>query len=153
MTTEEIRQRFDLPPIDQVGYVVEDMERALRHYGALFGPFEVMRSPLGGVEYRGRKIDCVLELAIAHSGPLEIELIQVLEGETPHTEHLREHGEGLHHVRFRVAGLEAKLAELGEAGFETIFYKRFEGAGNIAFAYVEAPDAHGRSVIELLEMG
>ena len=36
-----------------------------------------------------------------------------LEGETPHSEHLREHGEGLHHVRFRTDDLDATLEQLG----------------------------------------
>ncbi len=77
----------------------------------------------------------------------------MLDGETTHSEHLRAHGEGLHHVRFRVSGLEAKLALMERAGFETIFYKRFEGGGNVAFAYVESPPATGGHVIELLELG
>ena len=80
-----------------------------------------------------------------------IELIQVLEGETTHSEHLRAHGEGPHHVRFRVTGLEEKLEQLGKEGFETVFYKRF-GPG-VGFAYLETPVELGRSVIELLELG
>ena len=145
--------RFGLPPIDQVAYVVESLDRALPRYEALFGPFERMDSPLTDVRYRGKRVDCRLGLAVNRSGPIEIELIEVLEGETPHSEHLRSHGEGLHHVRFRVSGLEAKLAEMERAGFETIFFKRFEGAGNVAFAYVESPAEMGRHVIELLELG
>lgn len=152
-SSASLRARFDLPPIDQIAYVVESLDRALPQYEALFGPFARMNSPLTDVRYRGKCIDCTLGLAVNNSGPVEIELIEVLEGETPHSEHLREHGEGLHHVRFRVSGLEAKLAEMEQAGFETIFFKRFEGGGNVAFAYVEAPATMGRHVIELLELG
>jgi hypothetical protein len=53
-------------------------------------------------------------------------------------------------VRFRVQGLEEKLAELAEEGFETVFYKRF--GPTAAFAYLETPPELGRSVIELLEL-
>ena len=141
---------LDLGPIDQVAYVVQDLEKALPHYEALYGPFQVSDSPLTGVQCRGETIDCVLKIAVNRSSPVEIELIQVLEGDTPHAEHLREHGEGLHHVRFRVSGLEARLEELEKAGFETTFYKRFEGAGNVAFAYAQSPAGH---TIELLELG
>ncbi len=139
-----------LGPIDQIAYVVEDLDSALPHYTSLFGSFQVSDSPLAGVRCRGDVIDCVLKIAVNRSSPIEIELIQVMEGDTPHSQHLREHGEGLHHVRFRVSGLEARLQELEGAGFETTFFKRFSGAGNVAFAYVQSPTGH---TIELLEMG
>jgi catechol 2,3-dioxygenase-like lactoylglutathione lyase family enzyme len=99
---------------------------------------------------RGATVDCTLKLAVNRSGPIEIELIEVLEGDTPHSEHLRTHGDGLHHVRFRVSSLDAKLEALEREGFEVVFVKRF--GPNVAFAYVETPPALGRSVIELLEM-
>ena len=137
--------------IDQVAYVVRDLDAALPRYIALYGPFEVADSPLTDCTIRGRSADCRLKLAVNRSGPIEIELIEVLEGETTHSEHLASHGEGLHHLRFRVGALDAKLAELEAAGYETVMYKRF--APGLTFAYVETPDALGRSVIELLEMG
>ena len=138
---------LDLGPIDQVSYVVADLDRALPRYQALFGPFRVGEVALADCTIRGRRADCRLRLAVNDAGPVEIELIQVLEGETPHSEHLRTHGEGLHHVRFRVGALDARLRDLEGRGFTTVFYKRF-GPG-AAFAYLEAP---GAGVIELLEL-
>ncbi len=149
--SQPLAGRLGLGPIDQVGYVVADLDRALPHYEALFGPFEVSEAPLPRCTYRGREADCRLRIAVNRSGPLEVELIQVLEGETPHTEHLLAHGEGPHHVRFRVdAGLEQKLVELEAEGCETVFFKRFGPA--VAFAYVETSESLGRSIVELLEM-
>lgn len=139
-----------LGPIDQIAYVVHDLERALPRYAALFGPFEVSEAALTGCTIRGRPGDCRLKLAVSRRGPVEVELIEVLEGETTHVEHLRTRGEGLHHVRFRVADLDPALAALERTGCETVFHKRFGPA--VAFAYVETPEALGRSVIELLEM-
>jgi catechol 2,3-dioxygenase-like lactoylglutathione lyase family enzyme len=148
--SDTIADPFGLGPIDQVGYVVHDLERALPRYESIFGPFEVATAPIEAATYRGKPSDCVLALAVNRSGPVEVELIAVVEGETPHTEHLRAHGEGPHHVRFKVEGLDQKLAALEAAGFETIYYKRF--GPQVVFAYVETPDELGRSVIELLEM-
>lgn len=139
-----------LGPIEQVAYVVRDMGRAVEHYGALFGPFEVSDAVMEACEYRGRRADISLRMAVNHSSPVEIELLQPLEGESPLTEHLEKHGEGLHHVRFRVRGIAAKLAELREHGFETLLFKRF--GPDTAFAYLETPPALGGHVIELLEM-
>ena len=143
-------EALGLGPVDQVSYVVADLESSLPRYEALFGPFQVAEAKLPGCTVRGEEMDCRLKVAINGDGPLEIELIQVLEGDTPHSEHLREHGEGLHHVRFRVQGLEDRLRQLETRGFETIFFKRF--GPTVAFAYLETPPEQGRSVIELLEM-
>ncbi|MEN8183749.1 MAG: VOC family protein [Myxococcota bacterium] len=142
--------RLGLGPVDQVSYVVADLGRSLPRYEALFGPFEVGEAPLEDCLMRGGRADCTLKVAVNRSGPIEIELIQVLAGDAPHREHLREHGEGLHHVRFRVDALDPKLAELSAEGFETVLYKRF--GPTLAFAYLEAPAELGGSVIELLEM-
>ncbi len=125
------------------------MDRALPHYEALYGPFTIADYSIEGVLYRGKTTDCRLRCAFSRSSPIEIELIEVLEGETAHTEHLRRHGEGLHHVRFRVDDVDAKLAVLTGAGFETLLYKRF--APTLAFAYLATPPEQGGSVIELFE--
>lgn len=142
--------RFGLGPIDQIAYVVEDLDRSLPHYESIFGAFDVGESPLADCTIRGRRADCKLRLAVNRSGPVEIELIQVLEGEPPQREHLRRHGEGLHHVRFRVDDLDARLEPLVAAGFQVLLYKRF--GPRVAFAYVETPPALGASVIELLQL-
>ena len=145
-----IAERFGLGPITQVSYVVADMDVALQQYGALFGAFDVFDSALPECTIRGKTADCRLKVAINKSGPIEIALIEVVEGETTPSEHLSAHGEGLHHVRFEVDDIDAKLGELQAAGFETVFYKRL--APTIAFAYLEAPKSMGSSVIELLDM-
>ncbi|MFI5396200.1 MAG: VOC family protein [Candidatus Binatia bacterium] len=148
---KELTGRLGLGPIDQVAYAVENMDRALERYAAIFGPFEVAEATMEGCSVRGRPADIRLLWAVNRSGPIEVELIQPLEGEYTISEHLRAHGEGLHHVRFRVTPLEPKLEQLRREGFETLLYKRFEQP-KVAFAYVETPAELGGSVIELLEM-
>jgi methylmalonyl-CoA/ethylmalonyl-CoA epimerase len=148
--SSQFADRLGLGPIDQVSYVVENIDRALPGYEALFGPFEVSQNELPDCTIRGKSADCTLKMAIGHSGSMEIELIEVVAGETTHTEHLREHGEGLHHVRFRVDDIDTKLPELEAEGFKTLLYKRF--SPEIAFAYIQTPDAIGGSVIELLQL-
>ncbi len=147
---ETAQGRLGLGPVDQVSYVVQDMERALPLYEAIYGPFDVGVAPIPDCEIWGKPASCKLKVAVNHSGPLEIELVQVLEGETPHSEHLERHGEGLHHVRFRVDRVEDTLAKLRAEGFESVFFKRF--GPTVAFAYVALPSATAGSVIELLEM-
>ena len=148
---EGIATRLGLEPVDQVSYVVEDMDRALVTFQAIYGSFTVIDTELEDTLYRGRKASVKLRLGFGRSGPLEIELIQVLAGESPHCEQLDGRGDRAHHVRFRVTDLEKALEAFLAEGFETIWYKRFEGGGP-AFAYVEAPPNPGGPIIELLEM-
>jgi 4-hydroxyphenylpyruvate dioxygenase-like putative hemolysin len=143
-------EALGLGPIEQVAYVVEDMQRALPRYEALFGSFAVSEQSLEGCTVRGRQADLGLVMATNNDSPVEIELIQPTKGESPWTEHLERHGEGLHHVRFRIQGLEQHVARLEAQGFETLLYKRF--GPEVAFAYLETPAASGGHVIELLEM-
>ena len=143
-------QALKLGSIEQVAYVVKDMEEALPAYEALFGPFEVSENHLPDCTYRGQAADMSLKMAVNNAGPIEIELLQPVDGESPLTEHLREHGEGLHHVRFRVDGIDERMAIAADAGFETLLYKRF--SPEVAFAYLRTPPALGGHVIEFLEM-
>jgi methylmalonyl-CoA/ethylmalonyl-CoA epimerase len=143
--------RFGLGVIDQVAYVVADMESALPRYEAIYGPFEISEAAMDGCLIDGREASCTLKLAVNRAGPIEIELIEVLDGKTTHSEHLQRNGEGLHHVRFSVSDLDQKLTALEQEGFKTVMYKRF--GPTVVFAYLETPENLGPSVIELLEMG
>jgi 4-hydroxyphenylpyruvate dioxygenase-like putative hemolysin len=62
--------------------------------------------------------------ALADSGSVFIELVQVLEGETPHTEFLREKGEGIQHVAFLVRDLDETLNELAKSDVEPVMRYR-----------------------------
>jgi len=143
--------KIKLPPLEQIGIVVKDIDKAIEYYTTIFGwgPFEIRDLNLDGYTYRGKKGSCRLKLALYKSGSVEIELIQVLEGETPHTEFLRKKGEGLQHLRFRVDDLDKALAELASEGIQPIFQQRV--APGVAFAYIES-DKIGGVMFELFEL-
>jgi len=140
-----------LPPVEQVGIVVKDIEKTIEFYESVLGlgPFKVY--DYGEMEYtfRGRPARSRMKIAFAKSGPLEIELIQVLSGETPHSEFLAERGEGLHHLRFHVDDLDGMLAELAKEGIEPVWWKKLPELG-ISFAYLDS-DKTGGVILELIE--
>jgi len=138
-----------LPPIDQVGYVVRDLDATLARYEALFGPFTRMETPLTGVLYRGTPTDVHLALAFGSAGNVEIEFIAVLSGASPHSEFLAAGREGVHHIRYRVDDADATIAALGVEGFAPIWY---HAIGQAKFAYLEHASRDG-VIIELLELG
>jgi catechol 2,3-dioxygenase-like lactoylglutathione lyase family enzyme len=138
----------ELPPIDQVGYVVRSLDETTKRYERLFGPFAFMDSPLTGVLYRGAPADVNLRIAYGSAGSLEMEFIEVLSGASPHAEFLAAGREGIHHVRYRVADCDATIAALRGEGFAPIWY---HDMGFAKFAYLEHASRDG-VLIELLEM-
>lgn len=136
--TENIRQALNLPPCDQVGFVVKDMAAALALYEPLFGPFTMMDPGPMSFNYRGREEVSEIKLALGKSGEVEIELIQWVSGCTPHKEFLDAGREGMQHLRFLVESVDEKVAQAEQLGYENIWSKRF--ADGLAVAYMERSD-------------
>lgn len=142
---------FALGPVRQISFVVGDLDAELPTYTAMFGAFTVRRAVVDPamVTYRGQPCVATLRIGIAWWEGTEIELVAVEDGEHAASEHLRDHGPGLHHLGFHVDDLRAKVDEVTAAGFETII----EGSvpNGPAFAYVQPPPALGHSVFELVQ--
>lgn len=133
--------------IDQIGFVVRDLDAACARYEALFGPWQRADSPLTGVCYRGAPADVHLRLALGRAGGLEMEFISVVSGASPHSEFLAAGREGLHHVRYPVPDLAAALTALAPQGFAPIWS---HAIGPWKWAYCEHASRDG-VLIELLE--
>jgi hypothetical protein len=125
---------------------VRSVDEAVARFEPLVGKFDIFTYDLEDVDYRGRKADCTLKIAIGHSGPLEIEFIEVVKGDAIHSEFLEKGCQGPHHIRFTIDDLEAGIALLAVHGLRPVFQKRF--APGLAFAYLE--DGNG-SIVELFE--
>jgi methylmalonyl-CoA/ethylmalonyl-CoA epimerase len=116
----------------QIGVVVKDLDRTVKYLTEVFGlgPFRFITYPPEDREdmqlkYRGELGHFSHRLAFARLGPIELELVQPLEGESGLTEFLREHGEGLQHIRFNTPELQPVLDSLLEKGVEPLM----SGAG------------------------
>lgn len=131
----DIPEALCLPPVNQLGFVVKDIKKAIALYEPLFGPFTEMDAPDMEWEYRGQPETSSLKLAFGNSGDVEIELIEWVSGGTPHKEFIDAGREGMHHLRFVVDNLEEKVAEAENHGYRQIWYKRF-GEG-LAASYLE----------------
>lgn len=141
-----VAQQFNLGAMDQVSFVVRNMDQALPAYEALFGKFYVMPIPKMTANYRGKDISVSLKLGFAKAGSLEIELVESAAG--PYGEHLERHGEGLHHVRFKVQNLQDTLQAMEAAGYKNVYCG---GTPPVRFAYVESPALLGHTLLELVE--
>jgi methylmalonyl-CoA epimerase len=142
-----------LPPIEHIGIVVKDVEKAMESYGSVlgWGPFEALEIDLKEFTYRGHPCNARLKVALSQGGSVQIDLIEVLEGETPYSDFLREKGEGLHHLCCAaVDDLDSVLAELAAEGIEPVFHGALPDLG-LRVAYVAGDKTEG-VMIELYEV-
>ena len=144
----ELQKQLDLPAIDQIGFVVKDIEQSMKKYAPLFGPFSTMDGSVEGADFRGECKDVKLRLAFGKSGGLEIELIEWIAGESPHSEFIQSGNEGMHHIRFRVDDCDTCIGKAESIGFKRIWYKAL--GDDIRFAYMERDN--DPLIIEFLQM-
>ena len=117
---------IEIPEITQIAFVVEDIDDGMDRFGGLLGlgPWEVYRfepPTLTETTFRGEPHDYSMVLALTFAGDTMIELIEPLEGPSIYTEHLDEHGEGLHHVAcFAFEDTEAVVEKFEEAGMPVL---------------------------------
>lgn len=148
--------KLDMPKVIQVGIVVRDLDKALDFYTKVlgWGPFEIcevdqsrMRSAYyGGEQYSGR-----LRIALTPWGSSpQVELIEPLSGDNVYTRHLRDHGEGLHHLLAGgVEDLDVLLPELEKQGIRTIMFGEVRELGSRA-AYVVG-EKTGNVILEFFD--
>ena len=70
----DLQSALNLPPIDQIGFVVKDLSQAMKAYEPLFGPFTTMDPGEMVFDYRGVPTASEIRLAFGRSGDVEIEL-------------------------------------------------------------------------------
>ena len=133
--SNDIQQALNLASIDQIGFVVKDLSKAMEAYGPLFGPFTTMDPGEMVFDYRGVPTASEIRLAFGRSGDVEIELIEWISGGTPHKEFLDAGHEGMQHVRFIVEEIDESIKQAKQLDYHAIWYKCF--SPGLAAAYLE----------------
>lgn len=151
-----------LGPISHVGIAVEDCEKAAAWWQRVFGigPFSTDTYILDAstnFRFRGKPAEARMKASIAYSGKVFVELVEVVEGESPHTEFLRAHGEGLQHIAFSVEDIGGVVAKLAVEGLEPILEYEFETTqGGRTFrvqeVYLNSDEYLGGSTVQLIEI-
>lgn len=139
----------DLPQPDQIGFVVKDLARAIDLYQPLFGPFTTPDFGPQEASYRGAAPSSFqLKYAFGSAGGLEIELIEWVEGDTPHRDFIERGGEGMHHVRYRIDDIDLWMGRMRALGYDIVWSARL--SPEIAYAYCER--AGDPLVLEFLQL-
>jgi methylmalonyl-CoA/ethylmalonyl-CoA epimerase len=127
--------------IDHVGLAVSDLERATGLYEETFGMPVAYRET---VESQG------VEAVLLDIGEGHVELLRPLGPETVVGRFIAKRGEGLHHIAYRVADIDAALVTLKGAGVDLIDSEPRLGIRGSRVAFVH-PKATGGALTELVE--
>ncbi|WP_039805426.1 VOC family protein [Nocardia araoensis] len=143
-------------PIRQNGYVVRDLNEAMRHWIEVLGVgpfFHIPRLPVQQLRFRDEPSEATISVALAQSGGLQIELIQQLDdAPSAFREFLDAGREGLHHVAFWTTAFDTDLDRATEAGLRVVQSGRSgRGGPDERFVYFE-PGGHPGAMIELSEI-
>ncbi|MAG34147.1 MAG: glyoxalase [Deltaproteobacteria bacterium] len=133
--------------IRQNGYVVRDLEAAMRHWTEKLGVgpcFYLEPTVVDGFTFRGQPSPVEMSLAIVNSGTLQFELIQQHnDAPSMYRDFLDAGHEGLHHLGVVTASMDDDQKRVEQAGY------RIAQAGP-GFAYYETETFPG-SIMELID--
>ena len=127
--------------LDHVGIAVHNLDRAVDEYRVKYGI-----TPL----YRETVSSQGVEEAMIPLGGSFIQLLQPLGPETPVGRYLAKKGEGVHHLAWTVADIEAALEHLKAQGTRMVDSEPRPGGGGTRIAFVHPRDLAG-TLIELVE--
>lgn len=136
-----------------VGIVVRDLDEAVAKWRAMgFSDIRVS-APNKGVDrmYHGKPINVTLKQAFIHGTTPMIELMEPVGDEaSPWGDYLKEHGEAIHHVAYRVTEAGPELEKFRKLGLEEIAQGKWpEGDSHWGtFHYVQDPE--GGAIVEFI---
>jgi len=131
----------------QLGYVYKDIEKQAKIMESVFGvsKFTMVGPLILRINYRGEKAKITVRAAFAQYSETQLELIQLIEGDSIYKEFLDQGREGLHHVLYRVDDLKAVINKYKENGIEVIQSGRIMSS---SYAYMDTEKKLG-IIIEL----
>lgn len=130
-----------LQRIDHVGYAVEDLEAAIAYHQRLYG---------AEVAHRERmERDGVAEALLA-VGPSFIQLLTPTRDDSPVATFLERNGEGVHHIGYGVADVDATLQDLKDLDVRVVDDHPRPGSRGCTVAFLHPKHAMG-VLVELVE--
>ena len=127
------------PTIAHIGIAVENIDDALAFY----------RDVLGIVPHLEDEADGARIVSLPFGGT-EVELLEPIGPDGPIAKFIAKRGPGIHHICYRVADLEAALAECQRLGYRLVDQTPRYGAGGRRIAFLH-PKTTAGILLELTE--
>lgn len=121
MQQENSQAPFPINNVAQICVIVPDLDKAVENYWKVFGigpwSFYTYGKPLvKRMTRNGEPTEYKMRVALANVGPMRIELIEPLEGDTVYQEFVDKHGYGVHHIGVLTDSMVESLDRAHKAG-------------------------------------
>ena len=150
---KSVVKQLKLPKLGQIGYVVKDVNKTVSYYRDTLGvrPWMLLdERPTQCIE-TGKEVHPLLRIALAYMGAVQVELIQVMEGETIHLNHPADSPWRIHHLGFMVQGINKRLDACRKLGIDVLQRGTIKDIGfTVDYAYLDTVEQAG-VVIELIQ--
>jgi hypothetical protein len=141
------------PKVTQFAFIANDEEPVAAFWERLGWPrMNVTHPRLHALRYQGQEADFKARLGWMRHGSVPYEWVIPEKGPSTWHDHLRRHGEGVHHLAFAVDDIDRSIAEWTKAGFRLAMSGAWGEPGKSGygrFAYLDCQAAGGID-IELL---
>jgi methylmalonyl-CoA/ethylmalonyl-CoA epimerase len=138
--------------IAQIGIIVKDVEKTAKIWADTFGlpmPEIKITDTVDKTEakYRGKPTSAGAKLAFFNFDNIQVELIEPFGTPSTWNDQLQEHGDSLHHIAFKIKGMQQKIDGLEKQGIDLIQKGEYVGG---RYAYLDSGKQLGL-ILELLE--
>jgi catechol 2,3-dioxygenase-like lactoylglutathione lyase family enzyme len=153
MMAESVVKHLKLPGLGQIGYVVKDVDKTVLYYKDTLGirPWMLLDEKPEPCIEKGKEVHPLLRIALAYTGPIQLELIQVVEGESVHLNHPAESQWRVHHLGFMVQDIDKRLDACQKLGIGVLQRGTIKDVGfTVDYAYLDTLEEAG-VVIEFIQ--
>jgi catechol 2,3-dioxygenase-like lactoylglutathione lyase family enzyme len=149
---DDVELKVKLPPVSHIGMIVKDIDKVIEFYTSTFGigPWVIKEGEYRDLKVRDKFYACKTKVAFVQFGPIELELFQVKEGRSLHSEFLDKGREGVHHFGFKVTHQEKEriISDLGKEGINVV---QAATRPNVSYAFLDTEKMGGGVYFELVE--
>ncbi len=127
--------------VEHIGIAVKDLESAVPLFEKL------LNTPC----YKTETVESEgVNTAFFQNGETKLELLEATKEESPIAKFVEKKGEGMHHIAFEVADIEAEMQRLSSEGFILLNDKPKQGADNKLVCFLHPKGTRG-VLIELCQ--
>ena len=144
--------------LHHLGIPVRNLDKSIDDYKSLGvasfqTEFQIDSSKAAEYLVYGKTPDPVVKTRgiMGQMGPVGVELLQPVQGDTVHKELLDSTGEGVGHIAYTVDDLEAEVAKLVEKGFPVILSIKPPGQTSRSAVYIDTRSKFSNLIIELMQ--
>jgi methylmalonyl-CoA/ethylmalonyl-CoA epimerase len=129
-----------LTRIDHIGIACFDLDRTVDFYRATYG-FEVFHTEVN--EEQGVREAMLRINGTDDGGSSYIQLLEPVRDDSTVAKWLEKNGEGVHHIAFGTADVDAEAAAIGERGVRVLYDEPRRGSMDSRITFLHPKDCHG----------